>query len=652
MSSRHRLAVHMVPSFKVFVAATLLAVACRVADQAGPNSDITQLSITPDSIAVVAGQTVQFQAVGKTATGSTRSVNVTWSATGGTIDANGLYTADVNPGAFDVTATLQGSTVNGQARVHNHGALKQVVLLPATASVAPGGTVQFSSYGKMANGDSVPVNATYDATGGTIDQNGLFTAGSSPGSFAVTATVPINQQGGGTSTATAQVTITNGTPIPVASVTVNPNPATVTVGATVQLTATLKDANNSILTGRVITWSSNNTGVATVDGNGLVSGQAAGTATITATSEAKSGTSSLTVTAAPPQPVSTVTVNPNPATVAVGATVQLTATLKDANNSILTGRVVTWGSNNTSVATVDGNGLVSGQAAGSATITATSETKSGTSAVTVTGGSGGGSVVFVGAGDISDCSNNGDESTATLLDGISGTVFTLGDNVYPDGTLTQFQQCYDPTWGRHKARTQPAPGNHDYNTSGAAGYFGYFGALAGPSGRGYYSFDLGNWHIISLDSEISMSAGSAQETWLRADLAASTKQCTLAYWHKPRFSSGTNHGSLAAAQPLWQALYDFGAELVLNGHEHNYERFAPQTPTGAADPVKGIREIVSGTGGESHYNDEGTPLPNSEVFNGTTFGVLKLTLGAGTYSWQFIPVAGASFTDSGSGTCH
>jgi len=260
--------------------------------------------------------------------------------------------------------------------------------------------------------------------------------------------------------------------------------------------------------------------------------------------------------------------------------------------------------------------------------------------------------VLVGAGDIADCSGSGDEATAALLDNIAGTVFTAGDNVYPDGTDAQFAQCYDPSWGRHKARTRPTPGNHDYHTSSAAPYYHYFGALAGDSGKGYYSYDIGAWHLISLNSNVSMSAGSAQETWLRQDLAASTKQCTIAYWHHPRFSSGTQHGSLSSAQPLWQALYDAGAEIVISGHEHNYERFAPQTPTGTADPTRGIREFVVGTGGESHYNDEGTPLPNSEVFNGTDYGVLKLTLSAGSYTWQFIPVSGGTFTDTGSGICH
>ena len=261
-------------------------------------------------------------------------------------------------------------------------------------------------------------------------------------------------------------------------------------------------------------------------------------------------------------------------------------------------------------------------------------------------------VVLVGAGDIADCSSSGDEATATLLDNISGTVFTAGDNAYPNGSATDYTQCYDPSWGRHKARTRPAPGNHDYNTSGATGYFGYYGALAGTSGIGYYSYDIGEWHVISLNSNVSMAVGSTQEQWLRADLAASTKQCTIAYWHHPRFSSGTTHGSSTSAQPLWQALYDAGAEIVVSGHEHNYERFAPQTPTGQADPVNGIREFVAGTGGASHYNDLGTALPNSEVFNGTTWGVLQLTLDAGSYSWQFIPIAGQTFTDAGSGACH
>jgi hypothetical protein len=260
--------------------------------------------------------------------------------------------------------------------------------------------------------------------------------------------------------------------------------------------------------------------------------------------------------------------------------------------------------------------------------------------------------VLVGAGDIADCGSSGDEATAALLDAIAGIVFTAGDNAYDDGSAANFAQCYAGSWGRHKARTRPAPGNHDYHTAGAADYYAYFGATAGAAGQGYYSYDLGDWHIVSLNSNVDMRAGSPQETWLRADLAASTRTCTLAYWHHPRFSSGTQHGSSSSTSPLWQALYDVGAEIVVSGHEHNYERFAPQTPDGIAAPLNGIREFVVGTGGTGHYDDLGTALPTSVVFNGTTFGVLKLTLGPGSYAWEFLPVAGETFTDSGSGSCH
>ena len=261
------------------------------------------------------------------------------------------------------------------------------------------------------------------------------------------------------------------------------------------------------------------------------------------------------------------------------------------------------------------------------------------------------SVVFVGAGDIAGCSTSGDEATANLLDNIAGTVFTVGDNAYDSGTAAEFTNCYNPTWGRHKTRTRPAPGNHDYVTPGAAGYYGYFGANAGDPAKGYYSYDLGDWHIIALNSNIARDAGSPQEQWLRADLAASTKSCTLAYWHHPRFSSGFEHGNDTSIQPLWQALYDYSADVVLSGHDHDYERFAPQTPTGVADPTRGIREFIVGTGGRSHYS-LGTLKANSQVFDATSYGVLKLTLGTGGYDWEFVHVAGATFTDAGSAGCH
>jgi hypothetical protein len=268
------------------------------------------------------------------------------------------------------------------------------------------------------------------------------------------------------------------------------------------------------------------------------------------------------------------------------------------------------------------------------------------------------SVVLVGAGDIASCSSTGDETTANLLDGISGTVFTLGDNVYDSGTSTEFTNCYGPSWGRAsiKDRTKPVPGNHDYNTSGAAGYYAYFGAAAGDPTKGYYAYNLGAWRIYVLNTNdgscgaVACGPGSTQEQWLKADLAANPRQCVLAMWHHPRFSSG-QHGNNSVSQALWQDLYDAHAELILNGHDHTYERFAPQSPSGALDNANGIIEIVAGMGGRSHYAF-GTIKANSLIRNGDTYGVLKLTLSDGGWSFQFVPEAAKSFRDSGTGTCH
>jgi hypothetical protein len=265
--------------------------------------------------------------------------------------------------------------------------------------------------------------------------------------------------------------------------------------------------------------------------------------------------------------------------------------------------------------------------------------------------------VLVGAGDIASCDEIGeDEATAALLDALpEATVFTTGDNVYSSGTPSEFANCYDPTWGRAKSRTFPSPGNHDYATSGAAGYFGYFGAAAGDPSKGYYSYDLGTWHVIVLNDNCTYiggcEAGSAQEQWLRADLAAHPADCTLAYWHQPRFSSGSTHGSRPSIQPFWQALYEHGADVVLNGHEHHYERFLPQTPDGTLDNAYGITEFVVGTGGYLHY-PFGTILANSAARSSDTHGVLELTLHSDGYDWEFLPVAGKTYTDSGSAACH
>jgi len=256
--------------------------------------------------------------------------------------------------------------------------------------------------------------------------------------------------------------------------------------------------------------------------------------------------------------------------------------------------------------------------------------------------------VFVGAGDIAQCGGGQSEATAILLDGIPGTVFTVGDNVYPKGTAENYARCYGSTWGRHKNRTYPTIGNHDWQEASGGPYFAYFGASAGPAGLGYYSVDLGAWHIISLNSQIAAGPGSAQYEWLKADLAVSTASCTLAMWHHPLFSSGTN-GSQPHMRDVWRLLYTHGADVVLNGHEHVYERFGPQDADGRATPT-GIREFIVGTGGYSLY-DLVRRQVNSEAWDNRTWGVLRLTLKTGSYDWEFVPIIGQSFRDSGSARC-
>jgi hypothetical protein len=255
--------------------------------------------------------------------------------------------------------------------------------------------------------------------------------------------------------------------------------------------------------------------------------------------------------------------------------------------------------------------------------------------------------VLIGAGDIAVCDGDHDEATANLLDTISGMVFTLGDNAYPDGTSPDYTDCYGPSWGRHKWRTRPAPGNHDYHVADAADYFAYFGSKAGPWGRGYYGYWLGSWRIYSLNSEANLSA---EATWLQSDLAAHPAKCILAYWHKPLFSSG-DHGPATAMRPLFTILYNAGADVVLSGHDHDYERFSPQTPAGSADWSHGITQFVVGTGGKSLRAFE-TVLPNSEVRYNDGHGVLKLTLDEGSYTWRFLSETEKTFTDTGSRPCH
>ena len=261
--------------------------------------------------------------------------------------------------------------------------------------------------------------------------------------------------------------------------------------------------------------------------------------------------------------------------------------------------------------------------------------------------------VLLAAGDIGSCRSAGDEATAALLEGAPATIAALGDLAYPKGSADDFANCYDPTWGVFKPTTRPAVGNHEYASPSAAAYFDYFGAAAGARGAGYYSYELGSWHVVVLNSNcrfVACGRGSLQESWLRRDLVLHRTRCTLAYFHHPLFSS-TLGTATPAVQPLWQALYDAGAELVLNGHAHNYQRFGPQTPSGAADPARGIREFIVGTGGNSHHR-VGPPIPNQENIDDTTYGVLRLLLLDGGYRWQFVPQTGGVFADAGAGPCY
>jgi acid phosphatase type 7 len=255
--------------------------------------------------------------------------------------------------------------------------------------------------------------------------------------------------------------------------------------------------------------------------------------------------------------------------------------------------------------------------------------------------------VLLAAGDIASCAYSGDERTAALLDSNRGTVLTLGDNAYDHGTLEEFRKCFGASWGRHKRRIRPAPGNHDYN-SGASGYFQYFGRAAGPAGRGYYSFDLGSWHVVSLNSERDTGATGGQVRWLRADLARARARCILAFWHRPRWSAG-DYSDDGRTAPLWNALYDARADIVLSGHDHNYQRYPPMNKRGAIQRARGIRSFVVGTGGASL--DEVRADSRRRAANDSTWGLLKLTLRRAGYKWRFLPVAGGRYRDSGSGTC-
>lgn len=265
-----------------------------------------------------------------------------------------------------------------------------------------------------------------------------------------------------------------------------------------------------------------------------------------------------------------------------------------------------------------------------------------------------GTVTVLAAGDIARCSDDGDEQTARLVqDDPAAAVLALGDLAYNNGTAEEFEECYGPTWGQFTSRTYPVPGNHEYGTDDAAPYFDYFGDRAGERGKGWYSFDLGAWHVVAINSNcdaVDCAEGSEQEQWLRADLEADESRCTLAFWHAPRFSSGGSHGGTRSVEDLWQVLLDHDVELLLSGHEHLYERTAPLDADGEVDESTGIRQFVVGTGGGNFY-DLGPRITGSEAAIVDVNGVLRLSLDADSFAWDFVPVTEDGADDRGSDAC-
>jgi hypothetical protein len=252
--------------------------------------------------------------------------------------------------------------------------------------------------------------------------------------------------------------------------------------------------------------------------------------------------------------------------------------------------------------------------------------------------------VLLAVGDIGSCDGETDEAVASLASSLPGSIALLGDIAYPDGTTENFESCFEPAWGPMRPRLHPAPGNHEYETPEASAYFAWFGAAAGQPGQGWYSWDLGAWHLVALNSNCAFvggcGPGSPQLAWLEADLAASDAECLLAYWHAPRHSSG-RHGSLTHTDPLWVALVGAGMDVALAGHDHSYERLV----------ADGVREFVVGTGGRSLYAFEQEPLPTTEVRHDDSYGLLRLDLGDGGYEWEFLPAGNSPFSDSGTGDC-
>jgi hypothetical protein len=368
----------------------------------------------------------------------------------------------------------------------------------------------------------------------------------------------------------------------------------------------------------------------------------------------------------------TIKVTPGLGLITPGQAVVLSALVTDLNDVPVPDvdpANIRWASFDTRIATVNAQGTVTGERIGTVQIVASYGGAAGAARISV----GPVGERILAAGDIAECTTNPTLppsppaqpqssviGTAAMLDTLQGLVLALGDNAYPKGRTRDYDQCYAPTWGRHKARTRPVPGNHEYESPTDTAYFKYFADVLAPFGatatdptKGYYSFNVGSWHVIALSSEIDRTASSPQMAWLRNDLAATAAKCVIAYWHKPHFNSGSHHANDPSMRALWDTLYAKNADVILSAHEHLYERFGPQTPTAQPDPARGIRQFTVGTGGTSDLYDFAALLrPNSEFGLVGKFGVLEMVLGVDSYSWRFISSPDGVVRDVGVGTCH
>ncbi|HSD32084.1 MAG TPA: Ig-like domain-containing protein, partial [Gemmatimonadales bacterium] len=676
---------------------TLVAAPSTVAASSGSGGSTVTITARDDLGNPIAGATVVLSATGTgitliqpsgptnasgVATGTLRSTVAEAKIVSATIDGTGLVQTDtvtVTPASADSTAFL----------VQPSGATAGAIMSPPVEIEIRdrfGNRVTSAANNVTLTLSTNPGGATLTGGGPVAASGGVATfAGLSLDQVATGYRLTATAAGVSKTGASNTFNITSGV-VSGAQTAVGASPSTIaaTNGSSLStITVTAKDAGGSAVAGATVVLSASGTGntltqpSGPTDANGVATGTlsstVAGSKTITAV------VNGVTITQQPVVTVAAGAISGSQTTIlaAPAAIVQTTGvstisvTVKDAFGNPVSGAAVTLaatGSGNSLTqpsgptgATGIATGTLSSSVLGNKVVTATAGGVPLTHSDTVIVIAPGSSAVLVGAGDIAVCGKQDDEATAAVVTQVltanpGAEVFTLGDNAYEKGRLTEFINCYGPSWGAFKSVTHPSAGNHDYNTTGAAGYYQYFGAAAGDSGKGYYSYDFGAWHVIVLNSEISTSASSPQLQWLQADLASHSNVCTLAYFHQPLYSSiggtaGTTGATISSVRTFWDALYAAGADLVLSGHRHVYERLARMAPDGSPDPTNGIREIIVGTGGDSG-GDLTNIFPTSEVREGRTYGVIKLTLSQTSYSWQFLPAAGGTFTDAGTESCH